>query len=135
MLMFHLSKGDGYLAHEEFKGMVSSLNIKISGEQIRSVIRAIDLDGGGFIDFPEFEAAVKRHEDVRRKSESVCRVFSPRHRVHNVSTVSACPKSAAIAISVLIERGKGDVGTLGGDCNVTALSRCRAASEALKHTW
>lgn len=45
--------------------MVSSLNIKLSGEQIRSVIRAIDLDGGGFVDFPEFEAAVKRHEDVR----------------------------------------------------------------------
>lgn len=47
--------------------MVSSLNIKLSGEQVRSVIRAIDLDGGGFIDFPEFEAAVKRHEDVRTK--------------------------------------------------------------------
>lgn len=47
--------------------MVSSLNIKLLGEQIRSVIRAIDLDGGGYIDFPEFEAAVKRHEDVRRK--------------------------------------------------------------------
>lgn len=45
--------------------MVSSLNIKLSGEQVRSVIRAIDLDGGGYIDFPEFEAAVKRHEDVR----------------------------------------------------------------------
>lgn len=56
---------DGYLTHEEFKAMVSSLNIKLSGEQIRSVIRAIDLDGGGFVDFPEFEAAVKRHEDVR----------------------------------------------------------------------
>lgn len=46
--------------------MVSSLNVKLSGEQIRSVIRTIDLDGGGFIDFPEFEAAVKRHEDVSR---------------------------------------------------------------------
>lgn len=44
--------------------MVSSLNIMLSGEQVRSVIRAIDLDGGGYIDFPEFEAAVKRHEDV-----------------------------------------------------------------------
>lgn len=44
--------------------MVSSMNIKLSGEQLRSVIRAIDLDGGGFIDFPEFEAAVKRHEEV-----------------------------------------------------------------------
>lgn len=44
--------------------MVSGLNIKLSGEQIRSIIRAIDLDGGGYIDFPEFEAAVKRHEDV-----------------------------------------------------------------------
>lgn len=75
MANFFISKkGDGYLAHEEFKGMVSSLNIKLSGEQIRSVIRAIDLDGGGFIDFPEFEAAVKRHEDVRRNSEK-SRVF------------------------------------------------------------
>ena len=59
-----IPQGDGYLAHGEFKGMVSSLNIILSGEQIRSVIRAIDLDSGGYIDFPEFEAAVKRHEDV-----------------------------------------------------------------------
>ncbi|MEO0335592.1 MAG: hypothetical protein AAF202_04330, partial [Pseudomonadota bacterium] len=35
------NKGDGYLAHEEFKGMVSSLDIKLSGEQMRSAIRAI----------------------------------------------------------------------------------------------
>lgn len=45
--------------------MVISLKAKLSGEQIRSVIRSIDLDGGGYIDFPEFEAAVKRHEEVR----------------------------------------------------------------------
>lgn len=64
-------QGDGYLAHEEFKGMVSSLNIMLSGEQIRSVIRAIDLDGGGYIDFPEFEAAVKRHEEVGEIKMSV----------------------------------------------------------------
>lgn len=59
------AQGDGYLTHEEFKGMVASLNIKLSGEKIRSVIRAIDLDGGGYIDFPEFEAAVRRHEEVK----------------------------------------------------------------------
>lgn len=46
--------------------MVISLGVQTSGEQIRSVIRSIDLDGGGFIDFPEFEAAVKRHEEVRK---------------------------------------------------------------------
>lgn len=45
--------------------MVSSLDIKLSEGHIRAVIRSIDLDGGGYIDFKEFEAAVKRHEDVR----------------------------------------------------------------------
>lgn len=55
--------------------MVSSLEIKLSGEQMRSVIRAIDLDGGGYIDFPEFEAAVKRHEDVRRRCLLALDVF------------------------------------------------------------
>ncbi|CAM9944551.1 unnamed protein product, partial [Ectocarpus sp. 6 AP-2014] len=83
-------EGDGYLTHEEFKGMVSSLNVKLSREQIRSVIRTIDLDGGGFIDFPEFEAAVKRHEEVCGQAGSVWKMYvSPVHAImtfHNVET-------------------------------------------------
>ncbi|CAM9266001.1 unnamed protein product, partial [Scytosiphon promiscuus] len=83
-------EGDGYLAHEEFKGMVSSLDIKLSGEQMRSVIRAIDLDGGGYIDFPEFEAAVKRHENVCGQAGSAWKMYvSPVHAImmfHNVET-------------------------------------------------
>lgn len=44
--------------------MVMSLRTEVTGEQIRSVIRSIDEDGGGFIDLPELKVAVKRHEEV-----------------------------------------------------------------------
>ncbi|CAM9489006.1 unnamed protein product, partial [Discosporangium mesarthrocarpum] len=83
-------EGDGYLAHDEFKVMVASLQIKLTGEQIRSVLRSIDLDGGGFIDFPEFEAAVKRHEEVCGTANSPWKMYvSIVHAVmifHNVET-------------------------------------------------
>lgn len=59
-------QGDGYLAHGEFRLMMMGLSVRVSEEQIRAAIRSIDLDGGGFIDFPEFDAAMKRHEEVRR---------------------------------------------------------------------
>ncbi|CAM9408593.1 unnamed protein product, partial [Choristocarpus tenellus] len=83
-------EGDGYLAHEEFKGMVASLNINMTGEQVRSVIRSIDLDGGGFIDFPELEMAVKRHEEVCGAAGSAWKMYvNPVHAImtlHNIKT-------------------------------------------------
>jgi Ca2+-binding EF-hand superfamily protein len=58
-------EGDGYLAHNEFAVMVASLeDIEMDNEQLRAVIKSIDTDGGGFIDFPEFEGAMKRHQQV-----------------------------------------------------------------------
>lgn len=79
--------------------MVSSLNIKLTGEQIRAVIRAIDLDGGGYIDFPEFEAAVKRHEDVSARGHFFCErrrqrledvIFAAAFRSKTSTHVAAC---------------------------------------------
>ena len=52
--------------------MVSSLDINLSGEQVRAVIRAVDADGSGYIDFSEFEAALQRHEEVRPDRSYTC---------------------------------------------------------------
>jgi Ca2+-binding EF-hand superfamily protein len=58
-------EGDGYLAHNEFAVMVASLDMEMDNEQLRAVIKSIDTDGGGFIDYPEFEGAMQRHQQVQ----------------------------------------------------------------------
>jgi Ca2+-binding EF-hand superfamily protein len=62
-------EGDGYLAHNEFAVMVASLDMEMDNEQLRAVIKSIDTDGGGFIDYPEFEGAMQRHQQVGQTPE------------------------------------------------------------------
>lgn len=99
--------------------MVSSLNIKLSGEQIRSSIRTIDRDDGGFIDFPEFDAAVKRHEDVSiqekaNKKKRTTYIECP----HIIMVAKACIRAC------IIPTGASDKKTYHDACTVRRQQHC-----------
>ncbi|CAM9553623.1 unnamed protein product, partial [Phaeothamnion confervicola] len=85
------SSGDGYLSYNEFRRLVESLGLAaLSGEQVHAVLRAVDSDGSGFIDLPELEAAMLKHETVCGSAGSPWKMYvHPIHAVmtfHNVQT-------------------------------------------------
>ncbi|CAM9385906.1 unnamed protein product [Chrysoparadoxa australica] len=83
-------EGDGYLTYSEFKYMVEALELRMSAELLRAAIKSIDMDGGGFVDFPELELAMQRHEQVCGLAGSPWKMYvNPIHAImtfHNLET-------------------------------------------------
>jgi hypothetical protein len=84
------SAGKGFLAYADFNGLVTSLGIQMSNEQIRQVLAAIDEDKSGVIEFGEFQEAMARHQEVCGSVGSPWKMYvNPVHAVmtyHNIET-------------------------------------------------
>eukprot|EP00486_Rosalina_sp_Unknown_P007151 CAMPEP_0201573756 /NCGR_PEP_ID=MMETSP0190_2-20130828/17779_1 /ASSEMBLY_ACC=CAM_ASM_000263 /TAXON_ID=37353 /ORGANISM="Rosalina sp." /LENGTH=486 /DNA_ID=CAMNT_0048001089 /DNA_START=47 /DNA_END=1507 /DNA_ORIENTATION=+ len=63
-----LSKGEDVLAADTFRNWMKENDQRLSEKQLDEIITTVDNDGNGYIDFDEFETALKSVEDVLTSS-------------------------------------------------------------------
>ena len=56
--------GSGALSYDEFRVMIKALKVKLTPQQIESVINGVDQDGDGFLDLKELEDALKNIDEM-----------------------------------------------------------------------